>query len=358
MPYRAAEAHPMHATPGTQASTAPIRELRGLSAEAIRREVFTAWQPAVLRGLTDAWPSVALGRGSAGALVDYLRRLDNGTPVEAIMTPPEVEGRIFYSEGMNGFNFVRNRLSISSVAEQVLRYGAFARPPAVAVQSAPIRDCLPGFAADNVLGVLDPAVQPRIWLGNAITTPTHLDEWHNIGCVVSGRRRFTLFPPEQIANLYIGPLDFAPTGAPMSLVQLHAPDFERFPKFREALAASQSAELGPGDAIYIPPLWWHHVQSLEPFNLLVNYWWHVLGGAAVGAVSGFDGLLASILNLGALPAPARAAWRALFEHYVFGDHAEVTGHIPPHRHGLLGSLTPAETERLREQIAQRLKTAK
>ena len=75
-------------------------------------------------------------------------------------------------------------------------------------------------------------VLPRIWLGNAITTPTHLDEWNNIGCVVAGRRRFTLFPPEQIANLYIGPLDFAPTGAPMSLVSLHEPDFERFPRFR------------------------------------------------------------------------------------------------------------------------------
>jgi hypothetical protein len=358
MAYRAAEAHPMHATSGTTASAAPMREYRGLSDEAIRREVFTAWQPAVLRGLTADWRSVALGRSSPPAIVDYLRRLDNGTPVDAIMTPPEVQGRIFYGEGMNGFNFVRNRLSISSVAEQVLRYGGFARPPAVAVQSALIRDCLPGFTVENPLPVLDPAVQPRIWLGNAITTPTHLDEWHNMGCVVSGRRRFTLFPPEQIRNLYIGPLDFAPTGAPMSLVKLHEPDFARFPKFRDALAAAQSAELGPGDAIYIPPLWWHHVESLEPFNLLVNYWWHVLGGTAVGAVSGFDGLLASILNLRTLPAPARAAWRALFDYYVFGDPGQVTGHIPPHRHGLLGSLTPAEAERLREQIAQRLKTGK
>jgi len=346
------------ATSGSKASMAPMREYRGLTDEAIRAEVFTSWQPAVLRGLAGNWRAVALGRDSPPALVDYLRRLDNGTPVDAIMTPPEAAGRIFYSEGMNGFNFVRNRLSISSVAEQVLRYGGFARPPAVAAQSALIRDCLPGFSADNPLGLLDAAAQPRIWLGNAITTPTHLDEWHNVGCVVSGRRRFTLFPPDQIANLYIGPLDFAPTGAPMSLVRLHDPDFGRFPKFREALAAAQTAVLGPGDAIYIPPLWWHHVESLDPFNLLVNYWWHVLGGTAVGAVSGFDGLLVSILNLRTLPAPARAAWRALFEHYVFGDQTEVTSHIPPHRHGLLGSLTPAEAERLREQIAQRLKREK
>ena len=98
------------------------------------------------------------------------------------------------------------------------------------------------------MSIVDDNVLPRIWLGNRITTPTHVDEWNNIGCVVAGRRRFTLFPPEQIANLYIGPLDFAPTGAPMSLVSLRDPDFARYPKFREALAAAQSAELAPGDA--------------------------------------------------------------------------------------------------------------
>ncbi len=337
---------------------APIREFHGLDAQAVRDEVLSSWRPAVLRGLIGAWPSVSLARRSMPALLDYLRRLDNGTPVDAIMTPPEAAGRIFYADDLNGFNFVRNRLPLSAVVDQVLRYGADARAPAVAVQSAPVAGCLPGFAAENVLGVVDREVQPRIWLGNAITTPTHLDEWHNIGCVVAGKRRFTLFPPEQIANLYIGPLDYAPTGAPMSLVKLHAPDFGRFPKFRAALAAAQSAELLPGDAIYIPPLWWHHVESLEPFNLLVNYWWHVLGGTAVGARSGFDGLLVSILNLRTLPLEARAAWRALFEHYVFGAQGEVTGHIPPHRHGLLGELAPADAQRVREQIAQRLKTQK
>jgi hypothetical protein len=338
------------------ASAASIRELIAPDAAAIHSEVFGSWRPAVLRGLVSAWPSVAAGRRSAAALVDYLRRLDSGAPVDAIMTPPEAAGHIFYNEDLSGFNFVRNRLSLSAVAEQVLRYGTFAHPPAVAVQSAPIRDCLPGFAAENALGVLAATVLPRIWLGNAITTPTHLDEWHNIGCVVSGRRRFTLFPPEQVANLYIGPLDFAPTGAPMSLVKLHDPDFSRFPKFRQALAAAVSAELGPGDAIYIPPLWWHHVESLEPFNLLVNYWWHAVPGATLGTICGFDGLLHAMLNLRGLPPPARAAWRALFEHYVFGEATQVSGHIPEQRRGLLGELTPADEARVRAQLAQRLKS--
>jgi hypothetical protein len=285
-------------------------------------------------------------------VLEALRRFDSGAPVDAIMTPPEVEGRVFYNDAMTGFNFVRNRLPVAAVAEQVMRYGAFERAPAVAVQSALIRDCLPGFSTENRLTLLDDTVLPRIWLGNAITTPTHLDEWNNIGCVVAGRRRFTLFPPEQIANLYIGPLDFAPTGAPMSLVRLHAPDFERYPRFRAALAAAVTAELGPGDAIFIPPLWWHHVESLEPFNVLINYWWHAAPGVDVGADSGFESLIHAILNVRQLPPATREAWRALFEHYVFGSQTDVTAHIPSQRRGLLGQLSPADAARVRNYLVQ------
>jgi hypothetical protein len=336
----------------------PIREFPALDEDTLRREVIGSERPAILRGLINAWPAVDVGRRSPAAMVEYLRRFDNGHPVDAIMTPPEVEGRVFYNEAMSGFNFVRNRLPITAIAEQVLRYGAFARAPAVAAQSALISDCLPGFPAENLLPFLDAAVLPRIWLGNAITTPTHLDEWNNIGCVVAGRRRFTLFPPEQIANLYIGPLDFAPTGAPMSLVSLHEPDLARFPRFKEALAVAVTAELGPGDAIFIPPLWWHHVQSLEPFNLLVNYWWRAAASAATATESAFDSLIHTILNLRSLPPATREAWRALFDHYVFGEQAGAVEHIPAHRHGILGKVSTADAARLRAYLAEHLQTWK
>jgi cupin-like protein len=335
----------------------PIREFDSGDLELLRREVRAGAEPAVLRGLVREWPAVAAGRASAADLIAYLRQLDSGLPVDAIMTAPEVEGRIFYREGLNGFNFVRNRLPVTAIAEQALRYAGRAGAPAVAVQSAALAECLPGFTAANALPLAHASSQPRIWLGNAMTTPTHLDEWFNIGCVVLGRRRFTLFPPEQIFNLYVGPLDYAPTGAPMSLVQLHAPDFERFPRFREALAHARSAELGPGDALFIPPLWWHNVESLGGLNVLVNYWWHA-SGAALGSVSGYDSLLHAILNIRHLPEPARAAWRALFEHYVFGPQGNVTAHIPEARRGVLGCMAAADAQRLQRQLAERLRPGK
>jgi hypothetical protein len=338
----------------TQSPT-PLREFSGLNDEAVQRDVLSHQRPAVVRGLIENWIAVQKARESSDALIQYLKQFDSGKPVDALLAPPEIDGQISYNATMSGFNFVRNRLSLNQVAEQVLRYAKFPKPPSVAVQSAPIRECVPGFEVHNRLGILPHGVAPRIWLGNRITTPTHVDEWNNVGCVVAGRRRFTLFPPDQIANLYIGPLDFAPTGAAMSLVSLRKPDFERYPKFREALAAAQMAELGPGDAIYIPPLWWHHVESLESFNVLVNYWWHDSAGEGASADSAFDALLHGILSIRSLPSATRRAWAALFEHYLFAAEDDTVSHIPTERHGILGKLTPAQSAALREHLAKRLK---
>lgn len=335
----------------------PMQEFTGLTDEAIRSDILTRGRPAVLRGLISSWPAVRQALESPAALVAYLRRLDNGGLVDAVMTPPEVAGRIFYKPAMDGFNFLRNRMPLSAVAEQALRYAAFPQPPAVAAQSALICDCVPGFSTENPLALLGDAVLPRIWLGNAITTPTHVDEWCNIACVVSGRRRFTLFPPEQVANLYIGPLDYAPTGAPMSLVELADPDLERFPRFPEALAQAQVAELAPGDAIFIPPLWWHHVESLGTLNVLVNYWWNATTHGQHADASAFDCLMHSILNMRELPAETRKAWGALFEHYVFGPQAGTTEHIPAARLGILGALKAEERARLRAHLARRLSSS-
>jgi hypothetical protein len=331
-----------------------VREYSGINIEEIRRDVLPEQRPVIFRGLVRDWPAVREGLDSAAALVRYLRRHDSGVAVDALMTAPEVEGEISYNAAMSGFNFHRNRLPLSQIAEQVLRYAHFPNPPAVAAQSALIRDCLPGFADENKLALFDEPVQPRIWLGNKITTPTHVDEWNNIGCVVAGRRRFTLFPPEQIANLYIGPLDFAPTGAAMSMVSLRNPNLERYPKYGEAIKAAQTAELKAGDGIFIPPLWWHHVESLEPFNVLVNYWWHDPLGDAARADSAFDALLHAILSIRALPSETRHAWGAFFAHYVFGAQNEAVDHIPRERHGILGRLSPEQVSALRAHLKKKL----
>jgi hypothetical protein len=331
-----------------------VKEHSGLSVEAIRRDVIADKHPAVLRGLVRDWRAVREFLDSPASLLRYLRQLDSGALVDAVMTAPQEGGQIAYNAAMDGFNFLRNRLSLSEIAAQVLRYAQFPDSPAVAAQSALIRDCLPEFAAENALTLFDATILPRIWLGNRITTPAHVDEWNNIACVVAGRRRFTLFPPEQVANLYVGPLDFAPTGAAMSMVSLRDPDFGRHPKFRDALAAAQVAVLEPGDSLFIPPLWWHHVESLEPLNVLVNYWWHDPLGASSNADSAFDALLHGILSIRSLPPESRRAWHAFFEQYVFGAHGDSIEHIPPERRGILDELSRQQVDTLRAHLAKKL----
>ena len=322
-----------------------------------RQEIVPRYQPAVLRGFVKHWPVVRHARQSPEAVCRYLTAFDNGNTVDVLLLPPEARGRIAYRDDMNGFNFLRNKLPVSAVIEQIARYSQFPSPPSVAVQSALIADCLPGFLAENKLSAVNASVAPRIWMGNAITTPAHIDESSNIACVVAGRRRFTLFPPEQVVNLYLGPVDYTPTGSPISMVAFDRPDFERFPRFNNALAAAQVAELGPGDAIYIPALWWHHVESLEPLNILVNYWWKGEPGSAATShsASAFDCLLHCVLNMNSLPPEQKAAWQAIFNYYLFDPQHDPAAHIAAHRRGVLGAVTPALEKEIKDWLVRRIR---
>ena len=206
----------------------------------------------------------------------------------------------------------------------------------------------------NPLPLVDAGVAPRLWFGTAITTPAHFDESHNIACCVAGRRRFTLMPTAQIANLYIGPLDHTPASTPLSLVDFANPDFERFPRFREALASARIAVLEPGDAIYIPPLWWHHVESLARVNMLVNYWWMIPAPGHAKPPFGLDSLVHAVATLRGLPPAQRHAWREVFEHYVFDTERDVAGHIPPERRSWLGEMTDEQHQQVRAFLRGRL----
>jgi hypothetical protein len=331
-----------------------IDEWREVDEATFRTAIVPRYRPAVLRGIVSDWPAVRRALDSAASIDEYLRRFANGSPVDTLIMPPHVYGRLFYNDDMSGFNFSRTKSSIAEVSDKLIRYSRFENRSSLAVQSALIADCLPGFEKENRLLILDPSVQPRIWLGSAVTTPAHFDESSNVACVVSGTRRFTLFPPEQIVNLYIGPLGHAPTGTPISLVSLSNPDFERFPRFRQALAAAVVAELGPGDAIYIPNLWWHHVESLSRYNILVNYWWKGAMGSGTTPDSALNCLLHCLLSLKDLPAEQRQVWRTLFDYYIFGDDARRVEHIPERVRGVLGEISPELAKQLKAFLVSQL----
>jgi hypothetical protein len=330
----------------------PVREWHNVDSGTFQNEIVPLNQPAVLKGVAADWPAVRAGLRSPRALCDYIRRFDRGRPVETLFGAPAIRGRFFYSDDLTSRNFERKPANISDLLELLLTHTGNAEPPAIFIQAASVPDCLPDFCAENALDLPDPAAIPRIWVGNAITVTTHYDISDNIACVVGGRRRFTFFPPEQIANLYVGPIHFTLAGQPVSMVSLDEPDFVRYPRFEQALAAAQVADLQPGDAVYIPYFWWHHVASLEGFNVLINYWWD---NANVSFGSPYDCLLHAFLTLRHLPANQRAAWRAVFEYFVFQpDTDDPVAHLPPQSRGALGPMTPALAAHIKAALLKRL----
>ena len=333
-----------------------MKEFPSMDRQRFERTVLPCYEPVVLRGLVAGWPLVAAGRQGLEAALRYLAGFDVGASVDALLARPDGLRAFSYAPGLEGFNFLRDRRPLAALFEQFWRYAQFAEPPSLAVQSALIAEALPGLEVDNRNPLLDAAVAPRLWLGNRGTTPAHFDSSHNLACVAVGRRRFTLLPPQSAADLYLGPPDIAPTAAPMTVAHLHAPDFERFPRLRQALDAAFVAELAPGDAIYIPPLWFHQVESLDPYlNALVNSWWRPEPAPGRADDTQQAALRLCMLAFRHLPEGEREGWRALLDHYAFGARLQTLDHLPPGRGGLLGDIDAKQDAAYRADIVNRLK---
>lgn len=327
-----------------------VIELTDMTPRRFRDEVLPGARPVILRGLVSDWPVVAAGR-SGQTLAAYIKTFDTGTPVGAMFGPPTIRGRFHYNDDISGFNFRRGPVKLSAALDLLIEYEAEAAPPSLAVQSVPVRENLPGFEARNPMPLLGDMVEPRVWIGNAVTVAAHHDPSENIACVVAGRRRFTLFPPEQVANLYMGPFELTPAGPTVSMVDFDAPDPIRYPRFEEAMKQALVADLEPGDALYIPYLWWHHVRSTERFNMLVNYWW---APSENGRGRPTDALMHAILAVRDLPPSHREAWRVLFDHYVFETDGPAADHLPSQRRGVMGVLDPGMVRAVRTAIARTL----
>ena len=309
-----------------------------------------AHQPFVIRGLICDWPLVQAGLHSAAAARSYLldHRRDRAFTVN--IGEPGRGDRLFYDEEM-GMNFRTGRASLNDIFAGIEANLDRRDAPAIYLSSVDVQGYFDGLhEANHVdLGERDPI--ESIWIGTRTRIAAHNDFPDNLACCAVGRRRFTLFPPDQYRNLYIGPIDNTPAGRPVSMVDLHDPEFQTYPRFREALRVAQVAELEPGDALFIPSMWWHHVEALEPFNVLLNYWWRDTP-AFLGQPQ--DALNHAILAIRDLPEDEKELWRQLFEYYVFGDPAAAAEHIPEGARGILGPLDSETAGRIRANLLRSL----
>ncbi len=331
----------------------PVREITANPDHFPLDELLAGNEPVVLRGLVADWELTRAGLASDQAAMDYIRGFYNGKPTNASIGAPEIEGRLFYTDDFSRLNFDVERVKLDEFLGRIGKHLRDERPPTMYVASLLVDTHLPGFRKRNELSFAAHGVDPppAIWIGNRTIASCHYDAPNNIACCAVGQRRFTLFPPDQIFNLYPGPLDPTPGGQAISLVDFANPDFERFPRFREAQQSAQYVNVGPGDAVFVPAMWWHHVQGLSDFNVLVNYWWSKV---PVHIPTPMHALYHAIWALRDRPENEKLAWRQVFEYYVFGPSELAGAHFPESARGMLGPVTEDQARNIRAMLINKL----
>jgi cupin-like protein len=114
-----------------------------------------------------------------------------------------------------------------------------------------------------------PWLRSRFWFAGPDTKgPLHRDLPNNLYAQIVGHKKFILIDRRSTRRVYRHSFF---SGVPnYSPVDAEAPDLGRYPCFRDARLLV--AEVGPGDLLYIPSLWWHQAHSVDT-SLSVNLWW-------------------------------------------------------------------------------------
>lgn len=307
-------------------------------------------EPVLIRGIAAHWPVVVAARRGAEDVIAYLRGLGSNAEVEFSEAETAAGGRFHYSADLRGFNFSRASMGWAAFLDALAAQHGTPAPRTLAAQGLVAAQVCPRFEADNPMPLRPGAGEARLWIGTAAQVAAHSDPADNLAYCAAGQRRFTMFAPEQAANLYLGPFEPTPAGTPIAMTDPLKPDYDRYPRFSAAMEAALVADLEPGDAVYIPYGWFHHVEARSPVSMLVNYWWREPqhGGSA------WDALLHGMMAIRSLSPNARRHWQAMFDAYVFETGGPAGDHLQPYARGVLDARSPRDLAAMRAALLRNL----
>jgi hypothetical protein len=333
-------------------SAISYKQIRKIKSSDFSLDLLRTNEPVVIEGLVSNWPLVKKSiNGSLEDIRSYLLCYYESNRILAFASSHEDGKKFTYADTVSRKSFTEMETTLDLIMDTIIESKNATNPGTVYMGSTSIDYVLPGLSIDNNFHIGDHEILKSIWIGNKSIVPAHFDVPDNIAFVCSGQRKFTLFPPSQLANLYVGPLEFTPAGQPISMVDIYNPDLKAFPKFNDAMGFGQSADLLPGDAIFIPSLWWHQVESFGELNVLINYWWR-----SVPSFMGnpMDALMHSILSIRDLPDHQKINWVNMFNYYVFNYNNKNFSHVPEDISGALGQIDHDSSKKIRALLLSNL----
>lgn len=240
------------------------------------RTVFAQQQPVVWRGAAADQPLVELARRGPRALMQALGERAGSRRVQVTGAPPSAAGRMGF-DGTCWRDWSTRQTSFSGFGDDLLQELAHPSGHCLYMQSAEVAEHLPELEPLTSLWLRDAEAmrdaQTQLWIGSGgQRVAIHQDYSHSVAVMAAGVKEFTLYPPQQLCNLYTAPRDELGGEPWRSAVDGRAPDLARFPRFAAAQRTAKTIRLEAGDVLFLPAYWWHSVDSYE-FNAMFNVRW-------------------------------------------------------------------------------------